>query len=348
MRVLIIIPAYNEEINILKTVNSVIEYRKNCDFQLDYIVINDGSTDNTYQICRDNNINCINLIQNLGIGGAVQTGYIYANIKDYDIAVQFDGDGQHDISSLGGLIKPIADNESDFVVGSRFISKTNGFKSTFMRRVGIKWLSLCVTTMVRPLIVIVFPCIVAAEIIIKWKNHKEWLRNIGFFILGFIIVATPWWIRNAVTLNQFIPLATQTNPIYAGLAPDVEALGLQDPGTLFGNVILLIKLLFTKPLSTIYWMTLGKFSKIFFDANDLPYLFELCNIVNNTTVVLGIFGFLRALFSKKHRCTAIIFFIYLLSILMFIPVSRYSLGYLPLLAVAAGYLLDTAFQTLKE
>lgn len=144
MRVLIIIPAYNEETNILKTVNSVIEYRKNCDFQLDYIVINDGSTDNTYQICKDNNIKCINLIQNLGIGGAVQTGYIYANIKDYDIAVQFDGDGQHDISSLGGLIKPIADNESDFVVGSRFLSKASGFKSTFMRRVGIKWLSFLI------------------------------------------------------------------------------------------------------------------------------------------------------------------------------------------------------------
>lgn len=209
-------------------------------------------------------------------------------------------------------------------------------------------ITLCVATMVRPLIVIVFPCIVVAEIIIKWKNHKVWLRNIGFFILGFIIVAMPWWIRNAVTLNQFIPLATQTNPMYAGLAPDVEALGLQDPGTLFGNVILLIKLLFTKPLSTVYWMTFGKFSKIFFDTNSLPYLFELYNIVKNTTVVLGIFGFLRALFSKKHRCTAIIFFIYLLSILLFIPVSRYAVGYLPLLAVAAGYLLDTSFQTLKE
>ncbi len=144
MRVLIIIPAYNEETNILKTVNSVVKYRKNCDFQLDYIVINDGSTDNTYHICKDNNINCINLIQNLGIGGAVQTGYIYANIKDYDIAVQFDGDGQHDISSLNQLIKPIVDNESDFVVGSRFVSKASDFKSTFMRRVGIKWLSFLI------------------------------------------------------------------------------------------------------------------------------------------------------------------------------------------------------------
>ncbi len=144
MKVLMIIPAYNEEQSILNTVNSVVEYGNKCDFELDYVVINDGSLDNTLSVCRKNNLNYIDLIQNLGIGGAVQTGYIYADLKKYDIAVQFDGDGQHDIKSLQNLIAPIVRGEADFVVGSRFIDGTSSFKSTFMRRLGIKWLSLVI------------------------------------------------------------------------------------------------------------------------------------------------------------------------------------------------------------
>lgn len=136
-----IIPAYNEEENICKTIQEIELYKNECDFDLDYIVINDGSTDHTYDICLKNSIHCINLVQNLGIGGAVQTGYIYAKRKNYDIAVQFDGDGQHDIRSLKAILKPIWDGKANFTIGSRFIKKTDGFQSTFMRRVGIKWLS---------------------------------------------------------------------------------------------------------------------------------------------------------------------------------------------------------------
>lgn len=145
MRVLLIIPAYNEEKNIIKTVNSIREYaKKYTENVVDYIVINDGSTDSTAKVCKENNIKCINLIQNLGIGGAVQTGYIYAQIKNYDIAVQFDGDGQHDIESLHKLITPILKGEADFVVGSRFIEGTSDFKSTLMRRIGINYLSFLI------------------------------------------------------------------------------------------------------------------------------------------------------------------------------------------------------------
>lgn len=137
-----IIPAYNEEKNIVKTVIGVKEYSKKCNFELDYIVINDGSKDSTYKVCKENNIKCINLIRNLGIGGAVQTGYKLASIKDYDIAVQYDGDGQHDINSLADLIEPIVSGQAEFTVGSRFIEKRENFKSTLMRRFGIKVLSL--------------------------------------------------------------------------------------------------------------------------------------------------------------------------------------------------------------
>ncbi len=137
-KILIIIPAYNEEANIVKTVNSIKNFKKK---KLDYIVINDGSTDNTKKVMMENNIDFIDLPFNLGIGAAVQTGYKYAFYNDYDIVIQFDGDGQHDINSVEKLIKPVADGEADMAIGSRYIDDTSSFKSTFSRRVGIKVIS---------------------------------------------------------------------------------------------------------------------------------------------------------------------------------------------------------------
>ncbi|MEG1132371.1 MAG: glycosyltransferase family 2 protein [Romboutsia sp.] len=145
MKVLMVIPAYNEQDNILKVVNSIKDHSKKCgDYILDYIVINDGSTDSTQLVCEKNHIKCVNLINNLGIGGAVQTGYIFAKMNDYDVAVQFDGDGQHDINSIDDLLKPIINKEVDFTIGSRFIGSKSGFKSTLLRRVGIRYLSFII------------------------------------------------------------------------------------------------------------------------------------------------------------------------------------------------------------
>ena len=141
-KILLIVPAYNEAEGITDNVKKIEEYQKNTPYNLDYIVINDGSTDNEEEILREHNINHVELIQNLGIGGAVQTGYMYAFQNDYDIAVQFDGDGQHDIESLPNLIEPILDDKADFTVGSRFLDESNSeFKSSKSRQLGIKILS---------------------------------------------------------------------------------------------------------------------------------------------------------------------------------------------------------------
>ena len=140
-KILIIIPAYNEEENILKTYTKIKEYNKKNKTNYDMIVINDGSTDNTKKILKENNIPHINLIHNLGIGGAVQTGYKYAYENNYDIAVQFDGDGQHDVRYVEKIIKPIIEKKADLVIGSRFVEDIKTFKSTFARRVGIKIIS---------------------------------------------------------------------------------------------------------------------------------------------------------------------------------------------------------------
>ena len=136
-KVLVIIPAYNEQDNILTTCKSLDKIKN-----VDYVVINDGSKDNTEQILRENNIPHIELIENLGIGGAVQTGYKYAELEGYDVAVQFDGDGQHRAEDLETVIQPLLEDKVDMVIGSRFVSsKKEGFRSSMMRRAGIKTIS---------------------------------------------------------------------------------------------------------------------------------------------------------------------------------------------------------------
>lgn len=134
--VLVIIPAYNEAKNIIKTVNSLNQVIKKKRGRVDYIVINDGSSDETLDVLTRHKINHINLSFNLGIGGCVQTGYKFAVDNNYDIAIQFDGDGQHDASYIDSLIDGI-NNGFDMVVGSRFISDKNKFKSTKIRQLGI-------------------------------------------------------------------------------------------------------------------------------------------------------------------------------------------------------------------
>lgn len=134
MRRIIIIPAYNEQDNILGVVKNIQKSISNWD----YIVINDCSTDNTKIVCIENNINTITLPINLGIGGAMQTGYQYAYENGYDIAVQIDGDGQHDPIYLDQFLHFIENEEVDLVIGSRFITKV-GFQSSHMRRLGIKY-----------------------------------------------------------------------------------------------------------------------------------------------------------------------------------------------------------------
>lgn len=139
MKKLVIIPAYNEAGNIEKTVRDIMEHAK--DF--DYVIINDCSKDNTLDICRQNGFHVVSLPVNLGIGGGVQTGYLYAFRNGYDIAVQFDGDGQHNAEYLDEMAKKLEQEELDMVIGSRYITK-EGFQSSGIRRVGIRYFTFLI------------------------------------------------------------------------------------------------------------------------------------------------------------------------------------------------------------
>lgn len=139
MKSLVIIPAYNEEKSIENTVRDIEENAP----EFDYIIVNDCSKDATLEICRGKGMHVLNLPVNLGIGGAVQTGYLYALQNKYDYAIQFDGDGQHDAKYLHEMRDYMIQNQTDMLIGSRYITK-EGFQSSSLRRFGIRYFSVLI------------------------------------------------------------------------------------------------------------------------------------------------------------------------------------------------------------
>ena len=144
MKILAIIPAYNEE----KNIGLVVRELKIASPSIDVLVINDGSTDKTPRIAKEAGAEVISLPVNLGIGGAVQTGFLYAWNKGYDIALQVDGDGQHRPDEIQNLIQPLLDSEVDVTIGSRFLNKTS-YQMPAARRLGIFFLKKTLNNVVR-------------------------------------------------------------------------------------------------------------------------------------------------------------------------------------------------------
>ena len=122
MKVLIVIPAYNEALNIEKTVADV---KKHGNYE--YVVVNDCSTDETKELCEKNKFNMISLPINYGLTSAIQVGMKYAKNNNYDIVIQFDGDGQHKAEYLKKIVSEIENGSADIVIGSRFLEKKKPF-----------------------------------------------------------------------------------------------------------------------------------------------------------------------------------------------------------------------------
>jgi glycosyltransferase involved in cell wall biosynthesis len=143
-KILVIVPAFNEEKSISKVISNLFD----SGYNVDLVVVDDGSYDNTSKIAEDNGVKVLKLPYNLGIGGAVQTGYLYAKENSYDIAIQLDGDGQHDPSYIGDLITPLIEGRADMVIGSRYVKKTC-YNSKLARRLGMVFFSGLVTLLTR-------------------------------------------------------------------------------------------------------------------------------------------------------------------------------------------------------
>lgn len=138
VKIAIIIPCFNEQDTILKLYNEILSTKYNDNYNVVPVFINDCSSDGSEIIMRQNNLTHLNLAVNLGIGGAMQTGFMYALNNGFDIVVQMDGDGQHPPAELEKIVVPILNNEADVVIGSRYIEK-EGFQSSGLRRFGINY-----------------------------------------------------------------------------------------------------------------------------------------------------------------------------------------------------------------
>ena len=144
LRRMAIVPAFNEEGSIGAVVGELLAY----DPGLRVVVVDDGSTDRTAEVARASGAKVISLPFNLGIGGAVQTGFRYAWEQGFDVAVRADGDGQHDPAELDAILRPVLADEADVAVGSRFISG-DGYRSSRPRRAGIRLLAWIVSALTR-------------------------------------------------------------------------------------------------------------------------------------------------------------------------------------------------------
>ena len=143
-KILAIVPALNE----VENIGLVVQNLKSTSPWLDVLVIDDGSTDQTAEVARAHGAKVISLPVNLGIGGAVQTGFLYAVKNHYNVALQVDGDGQHRAEEIEKLIDPVLQGQADVTIGSRFLAKTS-YKSPWPRRLGIYFLSKTIQSVVR-------------------------------------------------------------------------------------------------------------------------------------------------------------------------------------------------------
>ena len=133
-RLVAIVPAWNEAGAIGVVVDEILAF----DPTITVVVVDDASSDDTPEVAAAHGATVLRLVFNVGIGGAVQTGFRYARDEGYDIAVRLDGDGQHDASELEKLVGPVRAGDADVVIGSRFVDPAGGYRPPFARRMGIR------------------------------------------------------------------------------------------------------------------------------------------------------------------------------------------------------------------
>ena len=210
------------------------------------------------------------------------------------------------------------------------------------------------TVLVRPMVVVLLPLPYIFRFFTRKgkEDRRALLISFAYFAGAVVLVMAPWWIRNLVTLNKFIPLATQANPFYAGVVRDYKNLPASS-SEFSDGLRLLWRELTTHPLTTIKWYTIGKLDILFSKpAYSLPsgvsYLTSLVNPIHVFLVSLGALGTVAGLLNRRTRMVAVYLFVYIALSLLFIPTSRFGLQYMPFLAVFAGWASTLCFDRARS
>ncbi len=206
--------------------------------------------------------------------------------------------------------------------------------------------------MVRPPVACIIPLLMLFALLDSSKCNKDakkqlWLRTAAF-AAAFVAVCLPWWIRNIVTLKEFIPFSTQTNAFFYGFCEDPLKYNLQDPGTILGNLKYVWMFFKEDPFGMLYYMSFGKFNGIFLtdDVIVQPVLSAANHILNSFTVALGFTGFVVSLINaRKYRRVIITVLYFVLMTFLVIPVARYGVQFAPFLAIFGALLIVNAVKT---
>ena len=195
----------------------------------------------------------------------------------------------------------------------------------------------CICVMIRSAIVCILPVIWIPVFLRHKKAPGEWLGRAAMFAFGFLLIALPWWIRNWITLHEWIPFCKQPHIVFSGLAENMD--GYAIPQDLKGYLAILRDLMEKDPTGTLRYLTVGKFRITFFDhAGDLNS--RLTGISTAFLVCIGLPVCMGGLFTKKHCVGSAAFLLYLLVVLCGVPNLRYGLQFLFYLAVCTAMLLD--------
>ncbi|NLB80348.1 MAG: hypothetical protein GX800_01715 [Clostridiaceae bacterium] len=196
--------------------------------------------------------------------------------------------------------------------------------------------------LVRPLVVLLLPLPYVYKFISQRGNVKRNLTGFAAYLIGFILIMLPWWIRNFLSLNEFVFLCTQTNPFYYGIVENYTQLAQPD-NELADGVALIIQNFFAQPVQTMKWFTIGKLNIIFgtqdyWVQNGHMYL-KSVSLLHYFILAFGTAGVVLAVFDKKIRLISL-FIIFTIALqLLFIPVPRYAIPLMPMLSISGAYML---------
>ncbi len=204
---------------------------------------------------------------------------------------------------------------------------------------------------VRSPIAVVLPFALVLVLSIRDAQRRKWaVRAFGMLMLGVLVPVIPWTFRNLIVLHKFVPFCTQTNAFFYGFTPDPLALGLKDPGSIWGNLRYVAEFFRADPAGMLKYMTVTKFRIIFLLPDELvfPRLYMVNEHFRNLFVYAGGAGILAGLFFRRYRRISLLIIFFIAMTFLVVPVARYGVQFYPFFGLAAGLLAEGILGVFKK